>query len=72
MNSAEVSKAAETLKDQGVRLYSVGVGDGADSQAQRNATSVPDNRYLTKADNYDRLNTLVPLLSMRIPNGALQ
>ena len=60
---------AQTARDNGVILYSIGIGGGADFNELRAITSDPDTRHMFKADNFDALSSLSDLLATKICNG---
>ncbi|GFS00163.1 collagen alpha-6(VI) chain [Elysia marginata] len=62
------AREAGLALDQGVKIYSIAVGDGSGLQQMNNMTSDPLSRYLLKADTYSSLKSLAPVLGSRIDN----
>ena len=60
---------AQTARDNGVILYSVGVGSGVDMNELKAIASDPDSRHLFTAQNYDALHSLSDLLATKVCNG---
>ncbi|XP_076111939.1 uncharacterized protein LOC143080127 isoform X2 [Mytilus galloprovincialis] len=59
---------AQTAKDNGVIVYTVGVGGGFDRDELKSVSSNPDSRYFLTADNFDSLNSLSELLATKVCN----
>ena len=63
--------AAQTARDNGVIIYSVGVGAGVDMAELQAMATDPDSRHLFTAQNYDALSSLSDLMSTKICNGKI-
>ena len=69
--SVDVTKLeAQTARDNGVILYSVGVGSGVDLNELQAIASDPDSRHMFNAQNYDALRSLSDLLATKVCNGT--
>lgn len=68
----EITKLkAQTAKDNDILIYTVGVGNGIDTDELKSVSSNPDSRYFLTADNFNSLNSLSDLLATKICNGQL-
>lgn len=66
----EITKLkAQTAKDNNILIYTVGVGNGIDTDELTSVASDPDSRYFLTADNFNSLNSLSDLLATKICNG---
>lgn len=59
----------QIAKDNGILIYSVGVGGGVDVDELTSIASDPKSRYVTTAENYDSLSSISDLLASKICNG---
>lgn len=60
---------SQTARDNGIVLYTVGIGNGIDMHELQAITSDPDSRHMFTAQNFDALNSLSDLLATKICNG---
>ena len=60
---------AQTARDNGVIIYTVGVGGGVDMNELQSIASDPDYRHMFTSQNYDALSSLSGLLASKICNG---
>ena len=60
---------AQTARDNGIILYTVGIGGGADLNELQQIASDPDYRHMFTAQNFDALGSLSNLLAAKICNG---
>lgn len=64
-----VKLASQTARDNGIILYTVGVGNGIDTNELKAITSDPDTRHMFTSQNFDALSSLSDLLANKICNG---
>ncbi|XP_053376973.1 uncharacterized protein LOC123528762 [Mercenaria mercenaria] len=63
-----IKLASQTARDNGLILYTVGIGNGVDTNELKAITSDPDSRHLFTAQNFDALTSLSDLLATKICN----
>jgi len=67
-----VKLESQTARDNGVILYTVGVGNAVDMNELQAIASDPDSRHIFQAQNFDALGSLTDLLATKICNGEFQ
>lgn len=60
---------SQVARDNGVILYTVGVGNAVDKNELRAIASDPDSRHMFTSQNFDALGSLSDLLATKICNG---
>jgi len=64
-----VKLQSQTAKDNGVILYTIGVGTAVDNKELMTIASDPDSRHMFTSQNFDALGSLSDLLATKICNG---
>lgn len=64
-----VKLQSQTAKDNGVILYTVGVGNAVDQKELQTIASDPDSRHMFSSQNFDALSSLSDLIATKICNG---
>lgn len=68
----QVKLEAQTARDNGLIMYTVGIGSGVDQSELQEIASQPDGRHMFQAQNFDTLDSLSDLLATKICNGTLR
>ena len=68
-NFQTFSQQAKRAREQGISLYTVGVGSGSHTQQLMSAASSPSSRYYLHSQNYDSLQNLAQPLAYRTVSG---
>ena len=68
-NSLALEQEAQKAKQNGITLYTVGIGQGIHQQDLRAVASNPASRYALRAQNFDSLGDLSYPLSTRTSSG---
>jgi collagen type VI alpha len=67
-----VKLASQTARDNGLVLYTVGIGNRIDTNELKAIASDPDSRHMFTSQNFDALTSLSDLLANKICNGKLK
>ena len=65
----ETAAKAEEARRAGISLFAIGVGQGVDETELAAIGSEPKEEYVFTVNNYDALNTIKELLSMKACEG---
>lgn len=66
----QVKLESQTARDNGLILYTVGIGSSVDQSELQAIASQPDGRHMFQAQNFDALSSLSDLLATKICNGT--
>ncbi len=69
-NSGQVSGPARQLKNSGVVIFSVGIGQSLSMQELRVMASDPVNQHVLTLENFSQLARLAEQMSSQTCNGA--
>ncbi|KAJ8302987.1 hypothetical protein KUTeg_019383 [Tegillarca granosa] len=64
-NPTATAQMAQSMKANGIRMYTVGIGSGAHQQQLTSIASGPSSRYALAAQNFDAVNSLAYPLTYR-------
>ena len=67
---ALTAQEAALLRDTGVHVFAVGVGQDIDMSELRTLASAPADQYVNTVDNYDALTTIKELLAIKACQGT--
>lgn len=59
----DVMAEAKKVQDAGIRLFALGIGPGVNYKQLESIANKPSNRFVFKAENFDSLKSIAPLLS---------
>jgi collagen type VI alpha len=67
----QIKLESQTARDNGLILYTVGVGNKVDQSELQTIASDPDSRHMFSSQNFDALGSLSDLLATKICNGMI-
>lgn len=65
----QIKLESQTARDNGLILYTVGIGNGVDLHELQTIASDPDIRHMFQSQNFDALGSISDLLATKICNG---
>ncbi|KAK7493781.1 hypothetical protein BaRGS_00014922 [Batillaria attramentaria] len=71
-NDAATAQQAQHLRDMGVTVFSIGVGNGPDEAELKAMATDPDNQHVFVVNNFDALNLIKGSLQQKACEGSGQ
>ncbi|CAC5385625.1 unnamed protein product [Mytilus coruscus] len=71
-NNLAFQQEAKKARDSGIRLYTVGIGQGTHQNELMLSSTYPQNRHSMSAQNFDSLSDLAYPLATKTSKGCLQ
>lgn len=70
-NKSETARQAALLRDQGIYVFSIGVGRALDERELHLIAGQPSKDYVFKVDNYKALDKIKKILSTKACQGKI-